>query len=220
MGAGGEHPPTDDAGFLAFLRSLRDPVIADAVEHAEPTTPVRGHRGTANRRWHFERMPRWPERFVVLGDALCAFNPVYGQGMSVAAVAAETLDTCLCDQRRRRPAGDLDGLAASFQRRLARAVADPWMFSTGEDLRLPTTTGMEVTRTTRLMHRYLDRVSAACTQDTRVADVYTRAIGMLEPASAVFRPHVVAAALRAHPDREGGTPPRTPSEPALVGTDA
>ncbi|MGY1794544.1 FAD-dependent oxidoreductase [Geodermatophilus sp. SYSU D00525] len=220
MGAAGDHPPTDDAGFAAFLRSLRHPVLADAVERAEPVTPVRSHRGTANRRWHFERMPRRPERFVVVGDAVCAFDPVYGQGMSMAAVEAEILDACLCEQRRRQRAGDLDGLATRFQRRLARALADPWMFSTGEDLRFPTTTGTEVTRTSRLMHRYLDRVLAASTQDPRVADLFARTLGMLEPASAVFRPHVVAAALRARLDREGGVPPRRPAEAALAGADA
>jgi flavin-dependent dehydrogenase len=78
MGAGGDHPPTDDAGFTAFARRLPDPVIAEAITDAEPLGPAVAHRGTTNRRWEFHRMRRWPERFVVLGDAVCAFNPVYG----------------------------------------------------------------------------------------------------------------------------------------------
>jgi 2-polyprenyl-6-methoxyphenol hydroxylase-like FAD-dependent oxidoreductase len=223
MGAAGQHPPTDPEGFTAFLRSLRHPVIADAVERAEPVTPARAHRGTANRRWHFERMPRWPERFLVTGDAVCAFNPIYGQGMTTAAIAAETLDACLAEHRRRHPAGDLDGVARRFQRRLARAGADPWALSTGEDLRFPSTSGTAVTRTTRLQHRYLDRVVAAATEDPRVADVYLRVLGMLEPSSAVFRPHVVAAALRARPDPDHltGVPPVTrPAPSPLIGADA
>ena len=219
MGAAGQHPPTDEEGHAAFVRSLSSPVIADAIADAEPVTEIRGHRGTTNRQWHFERMPRWPERFVVLGDAVCAFNPIYGQGMTTAAVAAETLDACLREQRLRRPAGDLDGLARRFQRALARRNADAWMFSTGEDLRFPTTTGMTAGRVLRAQHRYLDRIEAASTRGPAVADVYTRAFGMLERPTALFRPRMVAAAVRA--GRAGVRPaasasrvpaPRTPAE--------
>ncbi len=71
MGAAGQHPPTDEDGFAAFTRSLRHPIIADALAAAEPATPTRGYRGTANRLSHYERMIRWPERFVVLGASFC-----------------------------------------------------------------------------------------------------------------------------------------------------
>ncbi|MGH3784410.1 MAG: NAD(P)/FAD-dependent oxidoreductase [Pseudonocardiaceae bacterium] len=197
IGAAGQHPPTDEDGFAAFIRSLRHPVIADAVAAAEPMTPIRGHRGTANRLWHYERMRRWPERFVVLGDAVCAFNPIYGQGMSTAALATDTLDTCLREQRRRRRADDLDGLARRFQSRLARRNADPWMLSTGEDLRYPTTTGARVTAVMRLQHRYLDRVVAAATQDPAIAETYTQVVGLLARPTSLFAPRVLAAAARA-----------------------
>jgi 2-polyprenyl-6-methoxyphenol hydroxylase-like FAD-dependent oxidoreductase len=219
MGAAGQHPPTDEEGHAAFVRSLSSPLIAEAIADAEPVTEIRGHRGTTNRQWHFERMPRWPDRFVVLGDAVCAFNPIYGQGMTTAAVGAETLDACLRKQRLRRPAGDLDGLARRFQRALARRNADAWMFSTGEDLRFPTTTGMTAGRVLRAQHRYLDRIEAASTRDPAVGDVYVRAFGMLERPTALFRPRMVAAAVRAGraavrpaPSASRVPAPRTPAE--------
>ncbi|MGH4010932.1 MAG: NAD(P)/FAD-dependent oxidoreductase [Pseudonocardiaceae bacterium] len=211
MGAAGQHPPTDEDGFAVFTRSLRHPVIADALAAAEPVTPIRGYRGTVNRLWHYQRMRRWPERFVVLGDAVCAFNPIYGQGMSTAAVAAETLDRCLRDQRSQHGvdnfagATSLDGLARRFQRRLARANGDPWMLSTGEDLRFPTTTGMTVSPATRLLHRYLDRVLIAATQDLSIAETYLQVFGMLARPTAFFSPRILAAAVRARP-RSAGTP--------------
>ncbi|MGH3978118.1 MAG: NAD(P)/FAD-dependent oxidoreductase, partial [Pseudonocardiaceae bacterium] len=214
MGAAGQHPPTDEAGFTAFIHSLRHPVIAAAVAAAEPVTPIRGYRGTANRLWHYERMRCWPERFVVLGDAVCAFNPIYGQGMSTAAVAAETLDACLREQRRRWPADDLDGLARRFQRRLARRNADPWILSTGEDLRYPTTTGVHVTAATRLQHRYLDRVVAATTQDPATADTYIQVVGMLARPTSLFAPRILAAAARARPSGDGSLPPSYPEPSA------
>ncbi|MFN2495721.1 MAG: NAD(P)/FAD-dependent oxidoreductase [Pseudonocardiaceae bacterium] len=206
MGAAGQHPPTDEDGFAAFTRSLRHPAIATALAAAEPVSPIRGYRGTANRRWHYERMRRWPERFVVLGDAACAFNPIYGQGISTAAVAAETLDACLREQRRRHStddldgAGDLDGLARRFQRRLARRNANPWTLSTGEDLRFPTTTGMRVSAAMRLQHRYLDRVMAATTRDPATANTYMQVVGMLAHPMTLCAPRILAAAARARPD--------------------
>jgi flavin-dependent dehydrogenase len=224
MGAAGQHPPTDEEGYALFLRSLRHPVIADAVEEAERVTPIRGHHGTVNRRWHFERMRRWPERFVVLGDAVCAFNPIYGQGMSTAAIAAELLDGCLRAQRRQHRSDDLDGLAIRFQRKLARGNADAWMLSTGEDLRFPTTTGMKVSAALRAQHRYLDRVGAACTTDPAVAEAYVRVIGMLERPTILFRPHVLAAAVRAGRTGRDAIPPPPPhpnaAAPAAVGPTA
>jgi 2-polyprenyl-6-methoxyphenol hydroxylase-like FAD-dependent oxidoreductase len=197
MGAAGQYPPTDEDGFAAFTRNLRHQVIADVLATAEPVTPIRGYRGTANRLWHYERMHRWPERFVVLGDAVCTFNPIYGQGMSTAAVAADTLDACLHDQHRRHRADDLDGLARRFQRRLARRNADPWMLSTGEDLRFPTTIGMKVNVATRMQHRYLDRVVAAATQDPATADTLLRVMGMLTRPRSLFAPRILAVAARA-----------------------
>ncbi|MGH3721684.1 MAG: FAD-dependent oxidoreductase [Pseudonocardiaceae bacterium] len=202
IGAAGQHPPTDEDGFAAFARSLRHPVIADALATAEPLTPIRGYRGTVNRLWHYERMARRPERFVVLGDAVCAFNPVYGQGMSTAAAAAETLDTCLREQRRRHDvdhngAGDLDGLARRFQRRLAKGNADPWRLATAEDLRYPTTTGMRAGAVLRMQHRYLDRVAVAATWDPGTADSFVQVVGMLARTTSLFAPRILAAAARA-----------------------
>ncbi|MCV2490785.1 FAD-dependent oxidoreductase [Geodermatophilus sp. YIM 151500] len=221
MGAAGQHPPTDEAGWHAFVRSLRSPVIADALAGAEPLTDIRGHRGTTNRRWHVDRARDWPERFVVVGDAVCAFNPIYGQGMTTAALAATTLDDCLCEHRRRR-GGDLDGFARRFQRRLARRTADPWSLSTGEDLRFPTTTGMQVTPATRMMHGYLDRVSAASTRDPAVGDAYVRVLGMLARPASLFAPRVLAAAARTPAVPDTGSPPprRSATAPALAGTAA
>jgi 2-polyprenyl-6-methoxyphenol hydroxylase-like FAD-dependent oxidoreductase len=200
MGAAGQHPPTDEDGFAAFARSLRHPIIADALAAAEPVSPIRAYRGTGNRLRHYERMTRRPERFVIMGDAVCAFNPIYGQGMSTAAIAAETLDACLRAHRGQRPADHLDGLAGRFQRRLALRNAEPWILSTGEDLRFPTTTGMNVGLAMRLMHRYLDWLLPVAIRDPRIAETYIQVFGMLERPAALFAPRILASAARARRD--------------------
>jgi hypothetical protein len=76
-------------------------------------------------------MRRWPDRLLCLGDVVCALNPVYGQGMTVAATEAMILNDLL-DRRRR--SGDLSGLARKFQRRAARIIRQPWLMATSADL--------------------------------------------------------------------------------------
>lgn len=191
-GMGGDYPPTDDDGFLDFLRELRSPLLYDVLRRAEPLSPVVGYRRTENQMRGYERLTRRPERLVVLGDAACAFNPIYGQGMTVAAMSAELLGGCL---RERRSDGGLTGLAADFQRRLARITGLAWLLATGEDLRYPTTQGPRPSRATRLAHRYLDRVIAATTDTPHVGRTFLSVAHFLIPPAALFAPRIAYAAL-------------------------
>jgi 2-polyprenyl-6-methoxyphenol hydroxylase-like FAD-dependent oxidoreductase len=206
-GAGRDYPPTDDDGFLAFARSLRSPILAWALAHARPLSPVAGYQRTENQLRRYERLTRRPEQFLVVGDAVCAFNPIYGQGMTVAALDALLLADCLRRQRRRHPEGDWTGLAERFQRRLARSNATPWLLATGEDLRYPTTEGARPGLPTRLFHRYLDRLVVASTENPWVNRVFLRVLHMLAPPTALFRPSVLIPSLRTRPDQGLRAPP-------------
>jgi 2-polyprenyl-6-methoxyphenol hydroxylase-like FAD-dependent oxidoreductase len=188
-GAGRDYPPTDEQGFLAFARSLADPIIYNAIERAEPLSSIHGYQRTENRLRHYERMPRWPDRFVVLGDAVCAFNPVYGQGMTVAGLGAITLDVTL------REAGNQAGMGLRFQRRLAKSNADAWLMATGEDFRYPTTEGGRRTPAMKFTHWYMNRVIAAATHDTGVLTAFSLAAHLLESPSSLFRPGIAARVL-------------------------
>jgi 2-polyprenyl-6-methoxyphenol hydroxylase-like FAD-dependent oxidoreductase len=193
MGGGGrDYPPTDEAGFLEFARSLPTPDFAKALAQAEPLSPIVGHRNTENRLRHYERLTRRPERFLVTGDAACAFNPIYGQGMTTAALGAEVLEQCL---RNGRPAGGLTGLAGRFQRALARSNAVPWLLSTSEDYRLRTTEGRPPKTTTRLLHRYMDHVLSLGIGDHAVRKTMLEIIHMVRPPAALFRPSIAGRVL-------------------------
>ncbi len=191
-GGGKDYPPTDEAGFLEFARTLPAPEYVKAVEAAEPLTPVVGHRNTENRLRHYERLPRRPERLLVTGDAACAFNPVYGQGMTTAALGAEVLDQCLQDCR---PAGGLTGLAGRFQKALAKSNTVPWTLSTSEDYRIPGTEGPPPGRAVRLMHRYFDHVIRLSVEDKSVRKTLLEVIHLVRPPTALFRPGISSRAL-------------------------
>ena len=202
-GAGRDYPPTDDEGFLAFAASLREPVMRDAIVAAEPLTPIYGYRRTENQRRHFQRLRCWPPGLIALGDAACAFNPVYGQGMSVAAQTAVALD------RELRAGCDLRRLARGFQRTVAACGAGAWLLATGEDLRYPTTEGSRAGIATRLTHRYLDRLMRAATADASTNLAFLEVLALLRPPASLFRPRVVASALGRHEPLA-----RVPSAPA------
>ncbi|MEV7833494.1 hypothetical protein AB0P12_23145 [Streptomyces subrutilus] len=91
IGNGDHAPPTAQEEFLGFARSLRSPALHDALRDAQPLSSPVGFRNTANERRHYERLEHAPDGFLVLGDAACRFNPVYGHGMTVAALAADAL---------------------------------------------------------------------------------------------------------------------------------
>jgi 2-polyprenyl-6-methoxyphenol hydroxylase-like FAD-dependent oxidoreductase len=189
-GGGKDYPPTDEAEFRAFARSLPDPRFARAYEAAEPLTPITGTKTTENRVRHYEELARRPEGLLVTGDAACAFNPVYGQGMSAAAVGADVLARCL---RAHRP-GNPDGLAARFQKRLAKANTRPWLLATGEDYRYAEVEGPPPGRMSGLTHRYLDRVVALATRSPRVRRRFMEVIHLVRSPASLFAPGLLARA--------------------------
>jgi hypothetical protein len=188
-GGGGDYPPTDEAGFLEFARSLRSPAVYEAIRDAEPLTPIAGNRAAENRLRHYERLDRWPEGLVVLGDAACAFDPVYGQGMTAAALGAEALGQCLRHHRGR--AGRRPGLGRAFQRRLARVNATPWELSSGSDYRYPGAEGPPPGWAARLSNRYVDGVIRLSTRHAGVRRRVLEVLHLLRPPAALLGPGVL-----------------------------
>jgi len=194
LGAPGrDYPPTDEEGFLAFARSLPVPTLYDAIKDAVPLTSISGYRKTENRWRHYEHMPRWPENLVVVGDAACAFNPVYGQGMSVAALEALVLGECL----RSRPAHDSqNGLAREMQKKIAGVINAPWLLATGDDYRIPQTEGRPLGFTTRLMHGYIDHVLYIANHSQAVFLTFFEVAHLLKPLTEFFRPGILSSVLK------------------------
>lgn len=203
IGGGHDYPPKDEAAFLEFARSLPTPVIYDAIRTATPLSEIKVHRGTENRLRHFDSVARQPRNFVALGDSVCAFNPVYGQGMTIAAMEAMTLDECL-----RNWSPDDRNFARRFQKRLSKVTAAPWMLATSEDYRYRETEGGSADRKTKFMHRYMDRVLKRSTFDPTVRRVLLQAFGMLVPPSALFQPRVLMRVMRGRLKRTAQSQPQ------------
>lgn len=187
---GGEHPPTDEKGFLEFIYSLRTPILYEAIKNAKPITPIHAYRGMKNHWHHYEQLSRFPEGLVAMGDAVCAFNPFYGQGMTVAALSALTLD-----QELQRFQGNLTKLRKSFPKKLAQVVSIPWMMATGEDLRWSTTQGGKLNWFMLLMQKYMDMVLLLATKRADVHQTFMKVAAMVKPTTAFFQPNILLPVL-------------------------
>jgi flavin-dependent dehydrogenase len=190
-GGGKDYPGTGEQEFKEFARSLGHPCFSEAYEAAEPLTPIVATRSTENRARKYEELTRRPEGLLVTGDAACSFNPVYGQGMSTAALGAVTLDECL----RRFGSDSPDGLAGHFQKQLAKANRRAWLLATGEDYRYTEAEGLPPGRFTRVMHRYLDRVTALSTRSPAARVRLLEVLHLVRSPMSLFSPEMVLRSL-------------------------
>lgn len=215
-GFAGNYPPTDEAGFLQWARDLPDPSIYEAIRVAEPITPIKGYRTPQNRLRHFERLDHLPQRFIATGDSVCAFNPIYGQGMTTSALDALALDASLRQQRLRPEAG----FELRFQRRIAQTVAAPWLIATGEDLRWE---GIQLQGTKprfglRWIQRYMNLVLQQAREDLMVSQAYFNVLNMIDTPESLMNPRVlgrVFAGTLVRAVRNTQTNPNDPGQFAL-----
>ena len=194
-GIGKDEPPKNEAGFMEFARNLRSSAIYDAIKEAKPLTPIYSYRGIENRLYHYEKLSSFPEGLVVLGDAACAFNPVYAQGMTLAGLGALTLDKCL-RQQFINGSRNITGLGKRFQKRLAKVNRMSWLMVTGEDLRWSTTKGGKLNMMARLMHRYIDGVMTLAFENPKIFQTLMEVDHMVRPIGAIFYPKIALRVLR------------------------
>ncbi|MGU7811563.1 FAD-dependent oxidoreductase [Burkholderia sp. AW49-1] len=191
-GAACDYPPADESGFLAFAHSLRIPALHDAIVNAEPLGPVHCYRRMESRLRHYERVALWPDGVVVVGDAVCGFNPVYGQGMTISAIDAQLLDAHL-----KAAATGKHVIGQAFQREAVAARRAAWTLSTGVDYRYEKTMGPSRAWYTRVTQRYTDHVIGLAAER---ADIYQRLLQvmhMVTPPTSLLTPGIAArVALR------------------------
>ena len=130
----GDHPPGDVEGFRRFADGLAAPVLADLLDDASVVSEsVDRYPIPSSRRYRYEDLDRFPAGLLVVGDAIASFNPIYAQGMTVAAFEALALHHTLAD--------GVDDLATRFFGAAASVVDTAWSLGVGPDFEFPETDG-------------------------------------------------------------------------------
>jgi 2-polyprenyl-6-methoxyphenol hydroxylase-like FAD-dependent oxidoreductase len=164
--------------------------IAALAAKGELVGSVMQYHFPHNQRRLFEKLKKFPAGYLVMGDAIASFNPIYGQGMSVAACEAMALRTAL--------AGDTQQLAANFFRAAAKVVDIPWQLAVGGDLALPQVPGPRPF-STRLVNVYVGKIMKVAPDDPYVAAAFLKVLHLLEAPQTLFAPAIAWRLLRHRP---------------------
>jgi|KBSSwiStaDraftv2_1062776.scaffolds.fasta_scaffold02360_9 2-polyprenyl-6-methoxyphenol hydroxylase-like FAD-dependent oxidoreductase len=182
FGMAGQQSPDDRAGMLSFAQEFGPPHVLAAARDAEPLAEVATHRMPSSQWRRYDKMRRFPDGLLTLGDAICSFNPVYGQGMTVAALEASALHDCLLH-------GDRD-LSRRFFKSAAKPVAAAWQLAAGADLALPEVEGPRPL-SARLANAYVDWVLTACESDAVIAGQFSKVNALVDFPSRLLHPAVM-----------------------------
>ncbi len=193
-GWAGDHAPRDGAGFLEFAQSLPAPDIYHLLCRSEPLSDASFYTFPFSQRHHYERLTRFPDGYLVIGDALCSFNPVYGQGMTSAALQAAELDQLLGE---RHGGHGVAGIARPFFKRAATVIDMPWQLAVGEDFRFPETEG-EKALGTDLLNAYGVWVHKATHHDAVVGRAFLNVMNLIQPPTSLFHPKIMWRVLKSN----------------------
>ena len=213
-GVHGDHPPAAADEIGEFVTPLPTPVFDRLLEECPPLAETGHHYPfPSNRRYRYEDLERFPDGLIVVGDALASFNPIYGQGMSVAALEALTLGRTLRDGR--------SGIPTRFFDRAAAIVDPAWMLAVGADSAFSETRG-DVPRGTSIFDWYLSRLFRKAHADGTLTDAFLEVLSMQQPPSSLLRPSVAWRVLgpghagnRSSRDSPNRPPSTRESEPDL-----
>lgn len=185
-GCVGHQPPADAEARLELLAECMPAHVVSAIREAEQLAETATFRYPANRRRRYDKLRSFPAGLLVVGDALCSFNPIYGQGMTVAALQSLALRDCLLRGKH--------DLARRFFRTAASPIGVAWQLAAGSDLALPE---LEAPRplSVRVLNSYVGRLQAAASTDAVLATQFIRVAFLLDPPARLFRPGIVLRVL-------------------------
>jgi 2-polyprenyl-6-methoxyphenol hydroxylase-like FAD-dependent oxidoreductase len=185
----GESAPGDLKGFIEFAGTLPAPYIYDLVRRAVPLGDAAMLRFPASVRRRYEKLNRFPEGYLVMGDAISSFNPIYGQGMTASAMQAVELQSALAEGTAR--------LAQRFFARAAKVIDIPWSMAVGADLRMPEAVGPR-SFGLKIINAYLAKLHRAAHHDPVVALAFHRVANLLAPPPSLMHPRIATRVLWAN----------------------
>jgi 2-polyprenyl-6-methoxyphenol hydroxylase-like FAD-dependent oxidoreductase len=187
-----DYPPDDDAGFLKFAQSLQHPAIFQAIQNAKATSPISTYRFSAHLWNHYDRLKDLPENILVLGDAMCSFNPIYGQGMTVAALEAQVLHKCLAQAK---TSSDIKKLRDAYFRGVSSIVSAAWAMATGADISYPQAQAPKPFGHGPI-NRYLNSIISLSCYDKKALTVWNQVTNMQRPLPALFAPAIFGRVMK------------------------
>lgn len=194
LGIGGVKPPTDRDEFLDYLAAFAPAHIVEALRESEQLAAIHAHRFHQARWRRYDKMRRFPDGLLAFGDAVCSFNPAWGQGMTTAAKQALCLREAL--------ESGLDNLAPRVHRSVARTLRPVWTFNAESDRIILGIEHGEPSVLDRITAASMNRFFRAASQDGQLAQRLLRVVGMLESPTHFLAPSVglgIAAGGRSAP---------------------
>ncbi|MCK6629101.1 MAG: monooxygenase [Anaerolineae bacterium] len=177
----GDHPPTDEPGFLDYARGLPAPDVYEVIKNARPLSEPLAAKFPTNLRRRYETLARFPSGLLITGDAICSFNPVYGQGMTVAAMEAAALAACLAEGP--------EQLAHRFFARVSKVIDIPWNITVGNDRRL-VEPDRPVPSLARFINWYMGKLHLAARRDPVAALAFLKVTSLMVPPASVLHPRI------------------------------
>lgn len=186
------HAPADEEGFLAHARALSAPDLHRVLTQSEPVSDFVVHGFPSNLRRHYERMKDLPEGYLAIGDAMCSFNPIYAQGMTVSASEADVLDRIL----RKRAAGAAHGVGRAYFTAAARMLNNPWRLAAGEDFRYTGVAGNKEPGTD-IVNWYVGHVHRATHRDPEISAAFVKVLMSVDAPTSLLKPTIALKVLKA-----------------------
>jgi 2-polyprenyl-6-methoxyphenol hydroxylase-like FAD-dependent oxidoreductase len=205
IGRFGVKPPEEIEGFIEFAKGLNSPLIYDVIRNAEPVSEAFTMRFPTSVRRRYEELKQLPEGLLVFGDAICSFNPAYGQGISVASLQSAALQ--------RELSIGISGIAARFYKTASKLIDIPWQIAVGSDLKMPQAKGKR-TATGRFLAWYIAKLHKLGQRDATASIAFLRVAQLLDEPSALLRPKLVLRVLTA--GRTIGIPFRLPQIKKII----
>lgn len=178
----GEAVPSDEASLLEFVRNLPVPTVYNIISKAEPLSGIINYKYPASLRRHYEKMERFPENFLVMGDAVGSMNPIYGQGMTSSAMQSKVLQKLLQEL-------PLSQIRKPYFEKVAQVIDLPWQLTVSEDFRYPETEGAKPPLAD-LINTYVSKAHRATHHDTVVYKQFLRVMNLMDPPTSLMTPDI------------------------------
>ncbi len=189
IGMRGAIPPQNDQELIMFLKKLPIKGIYDIVSETDRLTEFMVYKYPNSVRRHYEKLKNFPGSYIVLGDTISSFNPMYAQGMASSIFQAKILDEVL---------GQItsnDHIFKPYISKVTKIIEALWTAGAYEDFKYPETEGKKPIAA-NLVNNYMKTLQKAANNDAELFKEILEVAGFLKPGMKLFRPKILWKVFR------------------------